>query len=48
MAVINPGLYQAMEYRCIGPVRGGRVLAVAGDPVDPAVFFFCGVCGVLL
>lgn len=43
MAVINPGLYQSMEYRCIGPYRGGRVLAVAGDPVDPAVFYF-GAC----
>ena len=43
MAVINPGLYQSMEYRCIGPYRGGRVLAVAGDPVDQAVFYF-GAC----
>jgi photosystem II stability/assembly factor-like uncharacterized protein len=28
--VIDPDLYQAMEYRLIGPFRGGRVTAVAG------------------
>ncbi len=33
----------ALEWRCIGPVRGGRVVAVAGDPVDPATFYF-GAC----
>ena len=33
----------ALEWRCIGPPRGGRVVAVAGDPVDPAVFYF-GAC----
>ena len=26
----------AMRWRCIGPPRGGRVVAVAGDPEDPA------------
>ena len=24
----------AMRWRCIGPPRGGRVVAVAGDPED--------------
>jgi len=33
----------AMRWRCIGPPRGGRVVAVAGDPEDPAVFYF-GAC----
>ena len=33
----------AVRWRCIGPPRGGRVVAVAGDPVDPAVFYF-GAC----
>ncbi|CAN5605923.1 hypothetical protein BH23CHL2_BH23CHL2_26390 [soil metagenome] len=33
-------LIEAMEYRCIGPVRGGRVVAVAGDPVDKSTFYF--------
>ena len=36
-------LLGALEWRCIGPPRGGRVVAVAGDPVDPAVFYF-GAC----
>ncbi len=39
----HPHLLQALEWRCIGPYRGGRVVAVAGDPVDPAVFYF-GAC----
>ena len=33
----------AMRWRCIGPPRGGRVVAVAGDPVDAMVFYF-GAC----
>ena len=40
---IDPRLLDAMEWRCIGPPRGGRVVAVAGDPVDPMVFYF-GAC----
>ena len=32
-----------MRWRCIGPHRGGRVVAVAGDPVEPLVFYF-GAC----
>ncbi len=37
------GLLKAMEWRCIGPPRGGRVVTVAGDPLNPAVFYF-GAC----
>ena len=33
----------AMRWRCIGPHRGGRVVAVAGDPAEPLVFYF-GAC----
>lgn len=40
---IDSSLLNTMEWRCIGPPRGGRVLAVAGDPVDPMVFYF-GAC----
>ena len=40
---VNPDLINSLKYRCIGPTRGGRVVAVAGDPVDPAVFYF-GAC----
>ncbi len=32
-----------LRWRCIGPHRGGRVVAVAGDPVDSNVFYF-GAC----
>jgi photosystem II stability/assembly factor-like uncharacterized protein len=34
-----------LEWRCIGPFRGGRVVAVAGDPSNPAVFYFGAVAG---
>jgi photosystem II stability/assembly factor-like uncharacterized protein len=33
----------ALRWRCIGPPRGGRVVAVAGDPKHPMVFYF-GAC----
>ncbi|MBV9282760.1 MAG: glycosyl hydrolase, partial [Chloroflexi bacterium] len=39
---ITPVL-DGLEWRCIGPHRGGRVVAVAGDPLDPRVFYF-GAC----
>src|SRR2546430_890443 len=39
---IAPVLRQ-LEWRCIGPHRGGRVVAVAGDPDDHMVFYF-GAC----
>lgn len=32
-----------LKWRCIGPPRGGRVVAVAGDPADRNVFYF-GAC----
>ena len=38
-------LLDAMRLRCIGPPRGGRVVAVAGDPCEPAVFYFGAVAG---
>jgi photosystem II stability/assembly factor-like uncharacterized protein len=37
--------YGAMRWRLIGPHRGGRVLAVAGVPGDPATFYFGAVDG---
>src|SRR5258706_13754269 len=33
------------EWRCIGPFRGGRVVAVAGDYQNPNVFYFGGCAG---
>jgi photosystem II stability/assembly factor-like uncharacterized protein len=38
-----PDLSGALEWRCSGPHRGGRVVAVAGDPNDPRTFYF-GAC----
>ena len=39
-----PGLLDnALRWRCIGPHRGGRVVAVAGDVSDPLVFYLGGV-----
>ena len=38
-----PSEFDALKWRCIGPSRGGRVVAVSGDPVDPMVFYF-GAC----
>ncbi len=29
-----------LRWRCIGPPRGGRVVAVAGDPQNSQVFYF--------
>lgn len=34
-----------MPFRNLGPSRGGRVVAVAGDPSNPAVYYFGSVCG---
>jgi photosystem II stability/assembly factor-like uncharacterized protein len=38
-------LLDAMRFRCIGPTRGGRCVAVAGDPERQAVFYFGAVAG---
>ena len=39
----EPAKLEALTWRCIGPPRGGRVVAVAGDANDPMVFYF-GAC----
>ncbi|HLI09571.1 MAG TPA: hypothetical protein VKV40_23615 [Ktedonobacteraceae bacterium] len=36
----NMPLLNALEWRLIGPFRGGRVVAVAADPEDSQVFYF--------
>ena len=38
-------LVETMGFRCIGPTRGGRVVAVAGDPEYRATFYFGAVAG---
>ena len=42
-ATIDPRALDAVDWRCIGPPRGGRVVAVAGDPVETGTFYF-GAC----
>ncbi|MEM8706719.1 MAG: glycosyl hydrolase [Actinomycetota bacterium] len=42
---IDPAFLGTIRYRCIGPTRGGRVMAVAGDPDERSVFYFGAVAG---
>jgi photosystem II stability/assembly factor-like uncharacterized protein len=44
-ATVDPRLFQELHWRSVGPFRGGRVLAVAGDPRDSKRFFFGAVNG---
>ncbi len=37
---VPPTFLSGLEWRFVGPVRGGRAPAVAGDPDDPLVFYF--------
>src|SRR4051812_26508081 len=43
MAGPHAGVVEKLEWRSIGPHRGGRVVAVAGDPVEQMIFYF-GAC----
>ena len=38
-------MLDAIKWRSIGPYRGGRTVAVAGDPLRPLVFYFGSVAG---
>ena len=42
---MDPAWFQGLRWRCIGPFRGGRVVAVAGHPTEPKVFYFGAVAG---
>ncbi|MGH9523602.1 MAG: WD40/YVTN/BNR-like repeat-containing protein, partial [Terriglobales bacterium] len=44
-AQVSPNLFQEMQWRMIGPFRGGRVKAVSGVPSQPNVFYFAQVNG---
>ncbi|MDE2137219.1 MAG: hypothetical protein KGJ68_07260, partial [Gammaproteobacteria bacterium] len=44
-AVPQSAPWQPLEWRSIGPYRGGRVLAVAGVPGEPSHFYFGAVNG---
>ena len=43
--IYDPALYQAMEWRNIGPFRGGRSVAVAGIPSQKFTYYFGGTGG---
>jgi hypothetical protein len=38
-------LYSEMRWRCIGPFRGGRTVAISGVPHQPNVFYMAAVNG---
>src|ERR1700732_814104 len=42
---VNESLFKALQWRCIGPYRGGRALAVAGIAGDANTFYFGAVAG---
>ena len=39
-AAIDVSVLSRLEWRLAGPYRGGRVVAVAGDPIRTQVFYF--------
>ena len=42
---IDPAQLKALEWRMVGPSRGGRVTAVAGTAAQPSTFYFGGTGG---
>lgn len=42
---VPPQFLSGLQWRLIGPFRGGRAVAVAGVPGDPATFYFGAVNG---
>ncbi|MDQ2786459.1 MAG: glycosyl hydrolase, partial [Chloroflexota bacterium] len=38
--MVDPKLLEKVEWRLVGPFRGGRCVAVAGDPSDMLTFYF--------
>jgi len=42
---ISPSLYQAMHWRFVGPLRGGRTVALDGVAVQPNLFYMAAVNG---
>jgi photosystem II stability/assembly factor-like uncharacterized protein len=44
-AQVDPQLYSGLEWRLIGPFRGGRAVTATGVPGQPETFYFGGVNG---
>ena len=44
-AAPHESAYSALQWRGIGPFRGGRAVAVAGVPGSPNVFYFGAAAG---
>jgi len=44
-AAIDPSAYSGLQWRNIGPLRGGRAITVAGVPGSPETFYFGAVGG---
>ena len=42
---IDPKLFSGMQWRQVGPFRGGRALAIAGVPGEPNTWYFGAVAG---
>jgi photosystem II stability/assembly factor-like uncharacterized protein len=42
---VEPGLFNGLKWRLIGPFRGGRVVAVSGVSGDSTTFYFGSVSG---
>jgi photosystem II stability/assembly factor-like uncharacterized protein len=42
---IDEKLFKGMQWRQIGPFRGGRALAIEGVPGEPDTYYFGGVAG---
>jgi photosystem II stability/assembly factor-like uncharacterized protein len=40
---LDPRVFDSLQWRLVGPHRGGRVVAVAGHPTEPMTFYF-GAC----
>src|ERR1700675_4439372 len=42
---VDEKLFSGMQWRQVGPFRGGRALAVEGIPGEPGTYYFGGVAG---
>ena len=45
MASVDPALLKGLNYRLVGPSRGGRVTTVTGVPSEPKTFYLGAASG---